>query len=464
MKLLPLLVAVLFSIVTLRANAGPAAEHLAEAVRFRTISHQDSSKIDKETFLDFHHFLRDTYPKTFTQLDVEAINELSLMLTWQGADEAQAPVLFTAHMDVVPIEPGTEEGWTHPGFAGVIDGGVIYGRGTLDDKVGVISLLEATERLLNKGFTPQRTVVLAFGHDEEVSGPNGARKIAQRMRDTGLHFAWMVDEGGIILPDSAQTPGHPLAVVSVAEKTYYTLRLTATGEGGHSSIPPPHTSVGKLAAALVRIENNPFDARLEEPVRSMLERLAPYADFPQSLILSNLWLTAPFVVSAMEDSRETNAMVRTTTAVTMFNGGVKENVIPQQAVAYVNFRLLPGDTVEAVKARVEELVNDPDITIEPTIDQPDTPPVADILGEGFKAISDAVTSVYPDVVVVPSLLNGATDTRHYIDLVDDIYRFHGVAIPTADVGGIHGTDEKVGVESVERAVDVAVELIRLGGR
>jgi carboxypeptidase PM20D1 len=196
----------------------------------------------------------------------------------------------------------------------------------------------------------------------------------------------------------------------------------------------------------------------------MLERLAPYADFPQSLALSNLWLTSPFVLREMQKSRDTNAMVRTTTAVTMFNGGVKENVIPQEAVAYVNFRLLPGDSVDMVRARIIELVDDPDILVEPTIAQPDTAPPADINGPGYAAISAAINAVYPDAVVVPSLLNGATDSRHYIDLADNHYRFHGVVMSVEDSAGIHGTDEKVGVDSFEKAVDVAVEMIRQGTR
>lgn len=457
-------IALMLGLASPLLTAGEAAQHLAEAVRFKTISHQDVELVERDEFLGLHDYLRTTYPRSFAAMEVEIVNELSLLLVWRGADEARKPILFTAHMDVVPVEPGTEEEWTHPAFDGVIADGYVYGRGTLDDKVGVISLLEASERLLEAGFAPTRTVAFAFGHDEEVSGAAGAAQLARRMQALGLHFEWMVDEGGLVLSGSDQAGGRDLAMINVAEKTYYTLRLTAVGEGGHASMPPPHTSVGKLAAALARIENSPFEARLEEPVRSMVERLAEYAEFPNSLAMSNLWLADWLVVGAMEKSRDTNAMVRTTTAVTMFNGGVKENVIPQKAEAYVNFRLIPGDTPDMVRQRIIELVDDPDITVEATIDQPDTPPVADIEGGGFEVISRAVSAVYPEAVVVPSLLNGATDTRHYIDLADNHYRFHGVAITQADTAGIHGTDEKVRVDSFEKAVDVAAQMIRLGGQ
>jgi carboxypeptidase PM20D1 len=444
--------------------ADGAADNLAQALRFKTISHQDASKTDKAAFLALHQFLRDTYPKSFAQLNVEIINELSLLLIWQGADESLEPILFTAHMDVVPIEPGTEDGWKHPPFEGVIDGGVIYGRGALDDKVGVISLLESSEKLLAEGYQPNRTVVFAFGHDEEVSGPNGAARIAERLKELDLYFTWMIDEGGSIMTDHPTLPNRNVAVINVAEKAYYTLRLTATGEGGHSSTPPAHTSVGKLASALSRIENNPFESRLEEPIKSMLETFSPHLEFLDRMALSNLWLTGSLVVGVMEESRAGNAQVRTTTAVTMFNGGVKENVVPQTAEAVVNFRLLPGDTTEMVLNRIIELVDDPDITIEPIRKEPATPPVADMNGGGYAVISKAVKTVYPEAVVVPSLLSGATDVRHYVDLADNHYRFHGVATQMADMSGVHGTDEKVGVESFENAIDIAVEMIRLGSQ
>lgn len=443
--------------------AADAAKHLAEAVRFKTVSHQDTSLIDRDAFRGLHGFLRETYPLTFTRLEVEVINEFSLILSWPGNDSALAPVLFTAHLDVVPIEPNTEDNWTHPGFAGVIEDGVVYGRGTLDDKGGVISLLEATELLLGEGFDPERSLVFAFGHDEEVSGTQGAAFIAKRLKEKDLHFVWMVDEGGLLVTESELMPNRILALVNVAEKAYYTLRLTATGAGGHSSMPPKQTSVGRLSAAIARIEANPFESRLQEPVSSMLEALAPYSDFPRNVVLENLWLTAPLVVRSMEGARATRPMVRTTTAVTMFNGGVKENVVPQQAVAYINFRLIPGDTRAMVLKRVTALVDDPQIRIEPVRDEPPTPPVADSSGPGFRAIERAVAGVYPEAVVLPSLLVATTDTRHYTDLADDHYRFHGMASTQADTQGIHGTDEKIRVDSFERAVEIAVGMLRESG-
>jgi len=439
------------------------AERLAEAVRFRTISYQDHSRIDYEEFRRLHAFLRSSYPRAFGELEVEVINEHSLFLRWQGSDRALQPILFTAHMDVVPVEPGTEQDWQHPAFDGVVADGRVHGRGTLDDKVGVLSLLEAVETLLAEGFVPRRSMAFAFGHDEEISGRQGAGMIAARMRELGLRFAWMVDEGGMLLSDNPLLADKSLAMVNIAEKGYLTLTLVATGAGGHSSNPPQISTIGRLSNALARIEANPFPPRLVEPVQAMLETLAPHVGQPERFAFGNLWLTRGLVVRELAEERLTIPFVRTTTALTMFNAGVKENVVPQRAEARVNFRLLPGDTPEGVVSYIENVVDDPSIEIryEPW---DNIPPVADHEGEGFAVIRGAVAAVYPDAVVAPSLLAATTDTRHYIDLVDDQYRFHGVMLKSSQASSIHGTDEFIDVASYENAIEVARQMMLLGAR
>ena len=454
--------ALLLVSATSQAETSPA-ERLAEAVRFKTISHQDRSKVDGDEFRRFHDFLRTTYPRVFTQLEVESINEFSLLIRWPGTDAELPPVLFTAHMDVVPIEPGTEDDWQQPPFAGIIADERIYGRGTLDDKEGVLGLLEAAEGLLAEGFAPRRSLVFAFGHDEEVSGRNGAAKLAQRMREYGWHFAWMVDEGGMVISDNPILPGKSVAIINVAEKGYLTLTLVASGDGGHSSSPPKISTIGRLSAALVRIENNPFPTRLIGPVKAMLEAMAPYAEQPQRFVFNNLWLTGGMVANTMAEDRLTNSFVRTTTALTMINAGVKENVIPQRAEAKVNFRLLPGDTPESVVSRIKELVGDPEIEV--SYDQwNQIPGVSDHTGWGFAAISDAVLSVYPETVVVPSLLTAATDTRHYIDLTDNQYRFHGILVETSQAKSAHGTNEYIDIQSYVNSIAIARKMLELAAQ
>lgn len=441
----------------------PEAERLAEAVRFKTISYQDRELIQYEEFSGLRAFLRSSYPRVYATLSAEVVNEHSLLMTWPGSDEGRQPILFTAHFDVVPVEPGTEDDWAYPAFAGVVADGRIYGRGTLDDKNGVLSLLEAAEALLAEGFAPKRTVVFAFGHDEEIGGRHGAKNLAQVMRDRGLQFDWMVDEGGLVIRDNPLLPDRPLAMINVAEKGYLTLTLTAQGEGGHSSRPPVVSTIGRLSNALAKIEANPFPIRLIEPVEVMLERMAPHVSYPGRFVFNNLWLTGGMVAKQMSKDDTMSALVRTTTALTMVNAGVKENVIPQSAQAKVNFRLLPGDTPESVVERITEIVDDPEIEI--TFDRWDNlPGIADHEGEGFTVIAEAVNTVFPDAVVVPSLLMATTDTRHYVDLAKHQYRFHGVEMVTAQATSIHGTNEYVDIVSYLNSIEVAKLMISNGAR
>jgi len=444
------------------AAAAAPQERLALAVSIPTVSYQEADRIDYTQLQRFHQFLRDSFPRVFSQLEVETVRDYSLLLRWPGSDPARQPVLFIAHMDVVPVEPGTEGDWQEPAFDGVIAEGRIYGRGAVDDKQGVMSLLEAAEQLLAEGYTPGRSIIFAFGHDEEISGRQGAARIAALLRERGMHFEWMMDEGGLLLGGNPLLPDRPLAMVNVAEKAYLTLTLVATGLGGHSSNPPRVSTIGRLSNAMAKLEANPFPARLEPPVTDMLEALAPYLPQPRRFIFDNLWLTAPLVAGNMADDRQTLPYVRTTTALTMFNAGVKENVMPQRAEARVNFRLLPGDTPEQVVERVRAIIDDP--LVEISYDDWETEPsVADPDGPGFKVIAAAINGVYPEAAVVPSLLIAATDSRHYTDLADDQYRFRGVLLDSAQAGSIHGTNEYVEVESYLKAIAIMHRILQRAG-
>ena len=445
------------------ASASTPEERLAQAVRIPTISNQDPALADREAFTAFKQFLESTYPSVFEQLEAEWVNEFSLLLIWPGSDAGAGAILFTAHHDVVPVEPGTEDDWTHPAFDGVIADGRIYGRGTLDDKIGVIGLLEAVERLLAEGFAPRKTIVLGFGHDEEVSGANGAAALAARMQEKGLKFDWMVDEGGYVITGNPLLPNDSMAMINIAEKGYTTLTLTATGEGGHSSNPPAISTIGRLSRALDKLEQNPFPPRISDPMRQMFAALAPHMEQPERFLFSNLWLSEGIIADQMTADRVTAPMVRTTTALTMFNAGIKENVVPQRAEAKVNFRLLPGDTVETVIEHVRQTINDDQIVItsSPWTGMPGT---ASTESEGYQAIARAIADTYTDAITVPSMLMATTDTRHYTELATDQYRFHGAEMDYTQTSSIHGTDEWVSIEGFHKSIDVAVGMMRYGAQ
>jgi carboxypeptidase PM20D1 len=423
------------------------AERLSSAVAFPTISLDDLTQVDWQPFLDFHAFLETSYPRAHQQLQLTKVNEYGLLYHWQGSDSTLEPVLFLAHQDVVPVSPGTEDDWTHDAFSGAIADGYIWGRGTLDDKASLLALLESVEHLLSNGYTPSRSIYLAFGQDEEVGGREGARKIAEHLDSLGLRFAFVLDEGGVITESTIKGVPGLLAVVGVAEKGFVTLKLEVEGEGGHSSMPPPNTAIGILAAGLARLEANPFPARLEHVTR-LLREVGPSVPFSQRLVMANQWLTRPLVVSMAGQSNAMNAFIRTTTAVTVAEGGVKANVLPVKASAKVNFRIMPGETVESVEARVKEVLDDPRIQVSRFGHAVNPSPISPADGPAFGLIRDTVLQVAgPDmeVSVAPYLTLGGTDARHYTGLSPNVYRFLFAVMADNDLARIHGTDERLSV-------------------
>ncbi|MCP5044291.1 MAG: M20/M25/M40 family metallo-hydrolase [bacterium] len=437
----------------------PMVERLAAAIRFETVSHQDPARRDRGAFEAFLGFLRTSYPKTFSRLEVESVSELSLLLTWSGSQADLAPVLLDAHYDVVPVEPGTVQDWTHPPFAGEVEDGYIWGRGAIDDKGAVIGLFEATERLLDEGFEPQRTLYIAIGHDEEIGGEDGAMKIAALLEQRGVQLAYMIGEGGGTFESYPMLPDRKMAMIALAEKTFLTLTLTARGEGGHSSMPPENNALVRLARAVSALHDNPFPPKLVPPIDDMLRAIGEQVGGFTGFMLRNQGLSRPILLSQLSKNPMSRSFIRTTTAVTIFDAGVKENVVPQTARAKVNFRLLPGTTSEEVIARVRRIIDDPTVEIE--ADQwGSNPPVAPLDGEGYRRITATMQAVMPDAAVVPGIIVGTTDTRHYAGLTHGLYRFRPTFIlDMSGPIGVHGTDERVSTEGLLNVVPIYTDLI-----
>jgi carboxypeptidase PM20D1 len=438
-------------------GAPEATAHLAEAVRFRTISHADAAEDDATQFEGFRHFLEVTYPRVHTQLQHEAFGG-ALLLTWRGGDASLRPLLLLAHQDVVPA---SELQWTHPPFAGVIAEGFVWGRGTLDDKGSLVALLEAVEGLLREGFIPQRTVLLAFGDDEEVSGQRGARALAQVLASRGVVPEMILDEGLAVTEGIVPGAAKPVALIGVAEKGYLSLELTTEATGGHSSMPPPQTAVGILAAAVDRLEAHPFPTHLTGPVRSLAATLAPGLPFLQRLALANLWLFGPVLERVFAGAPATNAMVRTTLAPTVFQAGSKDNVLPQRARAVVNLRLLPGDSVASATRRVSALVADARVSVLPlAASAHEASGVSSVASPSFRVLEQNIREVFPDALVAPSLVLAGTDSRHYAGLGGDTYRFLPVRFGPGDVERVHGSNERLSVEAMGVAVRFYGQLVR----
>ncbi len=442
-------------------EVSPAAAHLAGALRIQTISYDEDTLPDHDAFNAFHQYLETTYPNVYAALQHETVNEYSLLYTWRGSDTSLNPLLVIGHFDVVPVPPDTLSEWKQPPFAGDIVNDIIWGRGALDDKVDVIGALEAVNWLLTEGFQPKRTLILAFGHDEEIGGENGAAKIAALLKERGVEPECVVDEGGSIISGTMPGMESPVALVGIGEKGYLTLTLKVEQPGGHSSMPPKHSAIGILARAIERLEDNPFPATIAAPTRAMFAALGPEMPFPQRTVFANLWLFDPLVKRLLAGSPETNAVLRTTTAVTMMNGGVKDNVLPTEATATVNFRIMPGETTDSVTARVRKVINDDRVQIEKTDAMSHNPSiVSDTGAPPYKLLERTVRQVFPDAVVGPYLVLGGTDARHYENVTANIYRFSPIRLGKGDTAMLHGKNERIPVKNFGEVCRFYVQLIR----
>ncbi len=438
------------------------AAHLAQAVRFQTVSFTDPTQVKTEEFLNLHKFLEETYPLVHAKLTREVIADYSLLYTWKGSDPAQKPVLLMAHQDVVPIEPGTEARWTHPPFDGQIADGFVWGRGSLDDKCTMIGILEAVEMLLREGYQPRRTIYLAFGHDEEIGGLRGAPAIAETLRTRGVELESVLDEGGAITEGVIKGLSKPAAVVGTGEKGFMSVQLSVEIEGGHSSTPPPQTAVGIVSAAVAHLEENQMPARLDGATEEMLSYLGPEMNFVQRTAIANLRLFRPLILRQFTSIPATNAAVRTTTAATVIEGGVKDNVLPSHARAVVNFRILPGDTTASVLEHVRTVVNDPRVKIEilPDSAVSEPSPVSSADSQGYKTIERTIRQIFPQAVVAPYLVLGATDSRRYSRVSANIYRFTPIELHPEDLERVHGTNERISVVNFAQCVKFYRQLIK----
>ncbi len=436
-----------------------AAGRLAEAVRFRTVSLGPDKPVAAEALKGLRAYLERVFPGAHRTLTRQAVGGHSLLYTWRGTDPELEPILLMGHMDVVPVEPGTQKAWAHPPFAGAIADGFVWGRGTLDDKQTVMALLEAAEHLIGDGFRPRRTVYFAFGHDEEIGGGEGAAEIADLLEGRGVRLDFVLDEGSMVVAGLIARLDPPAALIGLAEKGYLSVELTVKAKGGHSSMPPKSTAVGRLARAVHRLEANPLPAVIGGPTAAMLDYLSSEVDFGFRLLLANRWLFGPLLIARMEATPSTNALVRTTTAPTIFNAGVKDNVLPSAARAVVNFRILPGGTVETVLEHIDAAIDDPGVKVR-TLFAFGPSPVAATTSPAFEALHKSIRQVMPDVVVAPTLVVAATDSRHFRSIADNVYRFVPMRLEPEDLKRIHGLNERIAIANYVEIIRFYVQLIR----
>lgn len=438
------------------------AQRFSRALQFKTISYQDEAKNNWEEYTNFIQYLASAFPLVHAHLTREIVNGYSLLYTWQGSNPSLPPALIIAHYDVVPVEEATESQWKYPPFSGAIADGYIWGRGALDVKCNVLGTLEAVEFLLQQNFQPQRTILIGFGHDEEVGGRNGARKIAELLRERNIQPEFSLDEGMSITKGLIPGVQGLVALVGVAEKGYLSLELATTTAGGHSSNPHRLNSIGILSRAIYRLERNPMPARLAGPIYWMLSDLAPHMDFPMRFVCSNLWLFSPILKHVFANIPSANAGIRTTFAPTIFHAGEKENVIPATAKAVVNIRMLPGDTKYDVINYVIQTIDDPNVEIREFSPEKtdEASPVADIHSIGYQLIVQSIRQIWGDIPIAPSLTLGGTDSINYIGLVKNTFRFQPLIFTEEELSWIHSANERIHIEQYFNAIRFYIQMIK----
>lgn len=433
-----------------------ALSHFQQAISYKTISWADPSKWDSTQFVGFQQFLAKTYPLMHARLSPQKMEGYTLLYTWKGTDTSLNPVILMAHQDVVPIEESTRGQWTVDPFAGTIKDGFIWGRGTTDDKINLVSICESAEKLLKEGYQPARTVYIIFGHDEEIGG-KGAKAIAGQMEALGIKADLLMDEGGIITKEKLPGMKKPVALLGTAEKGYLSLVLTTEALGGHSSMPEKETAIDLLSRALVKLRENPFPAKFTEPMEGLMKAVGPEMAFLQRMAFANPWLFRGMIASNYEKTGPGNAMLHTTLVPTIIEGGIKDNVVPTQVKATINLRLLPGDSVEAVIEKVKKIIGDERVKVEkfgPAIAEPS--PVTPVKSFGYQKMEKIMKQSYPDVVTSPFLMIGATDSRHFGKVSSNIIKFS----PMIDPIGFHGINERVSLESFQTSLWFYEQLLR----
>ena len=431
-----------------------AVESLQKLVRCKTISYYDPSKEDPSEFEKFEKTLQEIFPLTYQHCQRIATKGRAILLKWQGKSSNKPSVLM-AHYDVVPV---SQDGWSKPAFDAIIEDGFMWGRGTLDTKITLNSAFNAVENLIGKGFVPENDIYLAFGGDEEVNG-NGAPSIVEYFKEQGIKPALVVDEGGAVVEDVFPGVHEPCALIGIAEKGMLNVKLEIRGAGGHASAPPPKTSIGKLSRACVKMEEKPFDFRITKPALDMFDTLGRYSSFVFRMVFANLWLFKG-VLNAMckKSGGEINALLRTTVAFTQASGSVGINVLPPNASMCANLRLIDGDTMESAKERIVNTIDDPSINVE-VLGGMNPSVISDTNNEEYEKLKSAIASTWRDAIVSPYLMVQCSDSRHYGEITDRVYRFSAMALTKEERATIHGNDERIPLDTIKKATEFYIRLV-----
>ena len=433
-----------------------SVHNLSKALSFKTISNKDYSLTDTSQFVQFHAFLDSTYPLIYKHLEKEVHGNNALLYKWQGKNSNLKPLILMAHQDVVPV---VEENWEKGPFSGEIDNRFIWGRGTLDDKGSLISILEAVERLLEEGFNPDRTVYLAFGDDEEVLG-KGAIALAETLKSRGVEAEMVLDEGMSVTLGMVPMISKPVAFIGTSEKGFLPVELKSTCAGGHPAMPQPETAISILSKALVKITENQPEPEFTPPVKAFLSYIGPEFPWPARIVFANQWLMGGLLKSIYSKSGPGNASVRTTTAPTMLNAGIRDDVLPTEARAIIQFGLLPDDISEKVIERLNKVINDDRISVT-ILENPKEPAkVSPVNCEAFNLLNKTIKESFDNTYVAPTLMTAASDSYYYSEISPNVYRFAPYQSTSEDLARVHGDNERITIENYKAMINFYYRLVK----
>lgn len=470
---LALLLAVLLAVILIRAacfrpKAVPsvtadevtfdrerAISALQALIRCRTVSYTDPSLEDDDEFDKLTELLPELYPSVLRACTLTRLDGRALLFCWQGRFHDE-PAVLMAHYDVVPVE---QSAWQKPPFDAVIEDGVLWGRGTLDTKVTFNAILSAADTLISQGFVPEQDIYFAFSGGEEVNGP-GAVHIVNWFVEHGVRPSLVLDEGGAVVEHVFPGVTVPCGMVGIAEKGMLNLTLSVESSGGHASAPKPHTPIGQLASACHAVEAHPFKAHLTRPVLAMFDTLGRHSTLLYRVIFSNLWLFRGVLAGICRRSGgELNALIRTTVAFTQAEGSPAPNVIPPSASMTANVRLNGADSVRGTVAYIRRVIGDDSITLTAK-DAMEPSPVSRTDCPAWDKVVSAISTTWQGCVVTPYLMIQCSDSRHYRDLSDRVYRFSAMDLTAEERRTIHGHNERIRLEAVGRAVEFYIRLMR----
>jgi carboxypeptidase PM20D1 len=429
-------------------------DDLARLVRCKTVSHIDHVGEDDAEFEKLVSMLPELYPNVYKVCDLKQFPDRALLYKWEGKKH-DAPSVFMAHYDVVPVN---EDGWQKPPFDGVIEDGVLWGRGTLDTKMTFSGALFAANHLIARGFVPENDVYLAFSGGEEVNGP-GARHIVDYFEKNKIEPEMVLDEGGAVVQGVFPGLKSPCAVIGIAEKGMLNVEYRVRSNGGHASAPKPGTPIPVLAKACSKVESNPFKAHITKPVAEMFDTLGRHSSFLYRMIFANMWCFG-WVIDLLGKLQggDINALVRTTVAFTQASGSSASNVIPPEATLVSNLRLNPADTMESALETLKNIVDDERVEIT-ALRGMNPSRISRTDCEGYNRVVNAVVSTWRGCIPTPYLMVQCSDSRHWGRISDRVYRFSAMDLTKEERASIHGHNERIRFECAYKACEFFIRIM-----